>query len=64
MNWKGEVTVIDASPWALTVDHEGEVDSVPKTEIQDGSEVYDDQHVGKTGTLVIPMALARDIGWE
>lgn len=64
MKWEGEVTVVHATARALLVDYEGEEVWIPKSAIDDDSEIYSGRQVGETGTLVIPYRLAEEKGLE
>lgn len=64
MNWSGEVVVIESTPKALLVEYEGEEIWVPKSQIQDDSEIYSAKQIGETGELVIPYWLAEEKGLE
>ena len=61
--WSGEVKILGATSWEIQCDHEGEIDMVPKIAIADESEIFDERHVDQIGTLVIPLSLAKEIGW-
>lgn len=61
MNWEGEVTVIRDSGKALLVEYEGEEVWIPKSQIDDDSEVWKE---GQEGTLIIPYWLAEEKGLE
>ena len=62
MKWSGEVYVEARSDKALLVVFEGEKIWVPKSVIDDDSEVWSDKHVGQTGDLVLPEWLADEKG--
>jgi len=47
---------------ALLVDIEGEEFWIPRSQIHEDSELYNSDHVGESGVLVIPRWLAEEKG--
>lgn len=64
MNWEGEVLLKHTTPEALLVVYENEEIWIPKSQVDDDSEIFSDKQLGKTGNLVIPHWLAEEKGLE
>jgi len=64
MKWEGEVELVRATDRALLVNYEGEEIWIPKSQVDDDSEIYSHRQVGEKGTLVIPYWLAEEKGFE
>ena len=62
MKWEGDVEIRGATDKALLVEYEGEEFWIPKSQIDDDSEIYSSRQLGKTGTLVLPYWLAEEKG--
>jgi len=64
MKWEGEVTVVHATAKAILVEYEGEEFWVPKSIVDDDSEIYSGRQIGESGVLVIPYNFACEKGLE
>ena len=62
--WIGDVRLVRTTDKALLVEYEGEEIWVPRSQVDDDSEIYSDKQVGETGLLVIPYWLAEEKGFE
>jgi hypothetical protein len=60
--WYGDVTVNAETEKALLVEYEGEEEWVPKSQIHDDSELWENCK-GETGKLALPLWFAKKLGW-